>query len=174
LPGLALADERSDQARRAEEVRRAEEARRAKEARENGPADPALHRPERWKLADLEAREKAGAKFSAEEKAAYERLKVEREKRRKDLAEADAKKEQDREARRLEAQRQLLARYRTAATDPAIREEFQRDAQIMAQLKRARDVAQTEGRDDAVTRVDSLIQKETARHTAWLAAHGQG
>lgn len=41
-----------------------------------------------------------------------------------------------------------------------------------AQLKRAREVAAAEGRD-AVARVDKLVQKETARHAAWLAADGQ-
>jgi hypothetical protein len=157
LSSPASANERSDRARHTEQVKR---------AKPPGPTE--------WRLADLEAKERAGAKLSAQEKVSYDRLKEERKKRYQDLAETDAKKEQDRETRRQESRRRLLDRYHAAAANPDVQQEFERDAQITARLQRAREIAQAEGRDDAVARVDKLVQQETARHAAWLAAHGHG
>jgi hypothetical protein len=159
----------AEEGRRAEEAQRAEASRHAEERAKAPPADPhGAHHD--WKLHDLEVKEKAGGKFSPEEKEAFEHLKTERQKRYTDLAKADADREHDRTARRIAAQRAAIAHYR--ATDPAFKQEFQRDAEIMAQLTRAREVAQAESRDDAVVRIDRLIQKEKDRHDKWVAAHG--
>jgi len=168
LPLFISVSRADDPAHRADEARHAEETRRAQEAHHaDEHAKPGAHHD--WNLRDLEHKEKSGGKLSAEEKEAFERLKAERQKRYADLAKADADRDRDRTKRRAETQKAAVAHYR--ATDPAFKQEFQRDAEIVAQLSRAREVAQAEGRDDAVARVDKMLQKEKDRHAQWLTAH---
>jgi len=73
------------------------------------------------------------------------------------------------EARRLEARRLAWTRYELYSHDAEFRREAELDARLLAQLRRARELAVAEGRTDAVARVDRLIARERARHYGWIA-----
>ncbi len=119
---------------------------------------------------ELEEKQRAGA-LSVAEKQRLAQLQAERQKRYATLDQSDKVKAESRAQRRNESERQAQERYQAVAHDPAAQQEFDQNAERVAKLDRAREVAAAEGRDDVVARVDQLLSKEKQRHETWLAAH---
>lgn len=94
-----------------------------------------------------------------------------REEHERQLQAQDAEREKTREERQRQARDAEAARIRSIPPSPELTAELQRYAQHKADLERIKQVAQVQGRADAMKRCDDLLAKEEARHTAWLAAH---
>jgi hypothetical protein len=122
------------------------------------------------RIRDYEARARA-AKLTVVEQQEYEQLKADHERARANLALAEKREEETREARRQESVRLAVIAFPTLATDAAAREEFDIYAKRIAKLTRARAVAEADGRTDLFVRIDGLLSKERQRHDAWVAAH---
>jgi hypothetical protein len=118
------------------------------------------------RLAELEEKKKAG-KLTDEEKAELDKITKIRA-RYEELQKKHAERRKDRDERRRAAKRAILKDHPKLAKSFEARAEFGKHARRMAKLERAREVAETEGREDLVKRVDELISKEKARHQKWL------
>jgi uncharacterized protein YnzC (UPF0291/DUF896 family) len=132
---------------------------------------PRRHRQAR--LAELE-KKKSDGKLTDEEKKELERIEQIRE-RHEALKQKHAERKQSRAKRRLAAKRKALTESPALrGSDQAALAEYGKHGQRMAMLERAREVAEAEGRDDLVTRIDKLIAKEQQRHQKWVANHAGG
>ena len=65
-------------------------------------------------------------------------------------------------------------KYPKAKDNPAARAELAKHAKRMARLRRSRELAIADGRDDLVKRIDAMISKEQARHQAAMRRHQGG
>jgi hypothetical protein len=121
------------------------------------------------RLADLKQKEAAGT-LTAEEKAELD--KVQQIQARHDTMEkAAAEKAQNRKDRSREAKRQALKEYPKLGQDPTGTAEYQKHADRLAKLERAKDLAAADQRTDTVQKIDALITQENQRHQTWLAKH---
>jgi hypothetical protein len=127
----------------------------------------------RERLAELEKKKSEG-KLTDEEKAELERIEQIRT-QHEALKQKHAERKQSRAKRRLAAKRKALTEFPgLRGGDQAALAEYGKHGQRMAQLERAREVAEAEGRNDLVTRIDKLIAKEQQRHQKWVANHAGG
>ncbi|MFO0568161.1 MAG: hypothetical protein U0263_21045, partial [Polyangiaceae bacterium] len=83
---------------------------------------------------------------------------------RKDLKEAWEKLRETRKDRRKEHREALQKKWGDLPKRPAVKAELKVHAWRVARLKRIRAVADNQGKKDAVSRVDKLLEKENTRH----------
>lgn len=121
----------------------------------------------RARFAELQEKEKAGT-LTDEEKAELEKITQIRE-RFTALQKKHIQRMRDRKERRRENRRKLLKAFPSLVHNPEAHEEFVKHARRVAKLERAREVAEAGGRDELLTRIDKLLEKENARHDDWLA-----
>ena len=125
------------------------------------------------RLAELEKKE-SDRKLTADEKQELERIRQVR-KRHEALKQKWEERRTSRAKRRRAAKRKALMEFpRLRADDRMALAEYGKHGQRMAMLERARQVAEAEGRDDLVARIDKLIAKEQQRHQKWVAKHAGG
>jgi uncharacterized protein YnzC (UPF0291/DUF896 family) len=124
----------------------------------------------RWaRIAELQAKKSSGT-LSDGEKAELEKIEKIRQ-RHAALSQKHAERLKDWAERKRAAKRKAVAAVPGIANNAAVRAEFAKHGRRMARLERAREVAEAEGREDFVARVDKLIEKEKARHDRWIAKH---
>ncbi len=97
-----------------------------------------------------------------------------RKKRHEKLEEKQKERSKTRQKRRKEERQEAEKKYPKAKDDPAARAELAKHAKRMARLRRSRELAVADGRDDLVKRVDAMITKEQARHQAAMRRHQGG
>ncbi len=121
------------------------------------------------RITELE-KKKADGKLSDEEAQELAKLQKINE-RHKELKQKHAKRNQDRAERRRASKRMALGQFRDIDKDQEALAAFGKHGQRMAKLERAREVAEAEGRDELVKRIDQLLEKEKARHQKWVEKH---
>jgi uncharacterized protein YnzC (UPF0291/DUF896 family) len=121
------------------------------------------------RLAELEEKQKAG-KLTDEEKAELEKLEKIK-KRHAALKGKFAKRAKDRAKRRRAAKRKAMQEFPGLVKNEQARAAFGKHGMRMARLERAREVAEAEGLDELVARIDKLMEKEKQRHEKWVAKH---
>ena len=132
------------------------------------------HRREqrRARHAELKQKESDGKLSDGEEQ---ELGKIERvRKRHRALKGKHAKRGKSRIKRRRAARRKALAEFPGLLKNNSALAEYGKHGQRMAQLERAREVAEAEGLDDLVKRIDKLMAREKERHQKWVAKHKGG
>lgn len=97
-----------------------------------------------------------------------------RKKRRQKLEEKRKERSKTRQKRRKEEREEVEKKYPKAKDNPAARAELAKHAKRMARLRRSRELAVADGRDDLVKRIDAMISKEQARHQAAMRRHQGG
>lgn len=155
-----------------------EERREARKERPENWREKRKERREKWRTKRArhkELKEKAGAGgLSDEEKAELEGMEkrhAARVDRHKALKKKLGQLKKNHKKRRREARRRLHTKYPNLHKHPAAVAEFRTHARRMARLKRAKAVANAEGRDGLEKRIDELIEKERARHQTKVAKH---
>jgi hypothetical protein len=97
-----------------------------------------------------------------------------RERRRQNQHPERVDARRDRAEQRRERRRQrvdaLRARFGSALRQPAIRAELELHARRKAKLNALRAVAEREGKQALLPRIDALVKKEQARHQRRMAA----
>ena len=121
------------------------------------------------RIAELE-KKKAGGKLTDEETQELAKLQKINE-RHKKLKQKAAKRKQDRAERRRAAKRKALGLFRNIDKDQEALAAFGKHGMRMAKLERAREVAEAEGNEKLVKRIDKLVDKEKARHQKWVEKH---
>ena len=121
------------------------------------------------RIAEL-AKKKADGKLTDEETQELAKLEKINE-RHKKLKKKAADRAKDRMQRRRAAKRMALGHFRHIDKDQAALAAFGKHGMRMAKLERAREVAEAEGRDDLIKRIDQLLEKEKARHQKWVEKH---
>ena len=92
-----------------------------------------------------------------------------RQEKREDRRETIEDLRKNRQERRQEHIKQLKERWGDALGRPAVKAELKVHARRMARLNRARRLAESAGKTDAVAKADKLIEREQARHQAAMA-----
>ncbi len=118
------------------------------------------------RIKDLQQKEKTG-KLTDAEKGELAKIR-EIQTRFEGLKQRYQERAKDRQKRRHESKRQALQTFPNAGNDAKIRAEFSKHGKRLAMLERAREVAVAGGRDELVARIDQLLEKEGARHKAWV------
>jgi hypothetical protein len=127
----------------------------------------------RARLAELKQKQ-ADGKLTDEEKKELEKIQQVQQ-RHQELMRKRGAKAKSRIVRRRAAKRKALKECpRLRNKDQAALAEYGKHGQRMAKLERAREVAQAEGRNELVARIDKLIAKEKERHQSWVAKHAGG
>lgn len=75
---------------------------------------------------------------------------------------------------RKKAKMQAKAALRGKPMEKALKQELLRHARRMARLHRIEALAAETGNGDAVTRVETLMQKEMRRHNRWISLYSKG
>lgn len=118
---------------------------------------------------ELEGKEKAGT-LTDPEKAELAKIK-EIQGRFEALKQKWVERAKDRAKRRHASKRMALQAFPGVDKNPSARPEFVKHGKRLAKLERAREVAEAGGRDELVARIDKLLEKENARHDAWIERH---
>lgn len=177
LPGLGRDEARARGQRMAELLRKEREGTlsEAEKAELDGlrahPPHGQGRAARKARMEELEQKQSKGT-LTDEEKAELERMQR-TEQRFEQLKKKHEEHRAKRDERRHQAKKEALGRYPGYAKNPAARDEFKKHARRIARLERAKDVAEAEGRDDLVARIDQLLAKEKERHRRWLEKHGQ-
>jgi uncharacterized protein YnzC (UPF0291/DUF896 family) len=116
------------------------------------------------------AQKQSSGKLSDDEKSELERLQKKRD-RFDGLEKKHETSKVDRDKRRLDSKRQALKSFPGYEKNAPARDEFKKHARRLAQLQRAKDVADADERIEQVARIDKLIAKENQRHDTWMAKH---
>jgi len=169
-------EERKEQAKRMVELKKKQQAGTLTPSEEEELAQMKQrrrgkgHRAERAaRLAELE-KKKADGKLTDEETQELAKLQKINE-RHKQLKEKIAERKKDRAERRRASKRVALGQFRNIGKDQEALAEYGKHGQRLARLERAKEVAQAEGNDELVKRIDQLLQKEKARHEQWVSKH---
>jgi len=124
------------------------------------------------RLAELKQKEASG-QLTDEEKAELEKLEKIQERHAK-LKSKRQELKQNRLVRRRAARRKALAEFPGLLANESAIAEFGKHGQRMAKLERAREVAEAEGLDALVARIDKLMAQENKRHEQWVSKHAGG
>jgi hypothetical protein len=119
------------------------------------------------RMSELEQKQASG-KLTAEEQAELDRGK-QMQVRREAMEKRFAEMAQNRKNRARDAKRQALKEHPNLGKDANATAEYQKHAERLAKLERAKEVAVADQRTDVVTKIDALIAQENQRHQAWLA-----
>ncbi|HEY5961061.1 MAG TPA: hypothetical protein VIV60_31105 [Polyangiaceae bacterium] len=130
------------------------------------PIGPA-HRKAR--LAELSEKESSG-KLSGDEKSELANLK-QVEARHEAMAKRFAEMAQQRKDRSRDAKRRALNEFPHLDKDASALAEYQKHADRLAKLERAKDLASADQRAELLQKIDALIAKENERHQSWLSKH---
>jgi hypothetical protein len=123
----------------------------------------------RARLADLKQKESAGT-LTADEKT--ELNKAQQIQARHDALEKGATaKAQTRQDRSRDSKRQALKEYPSLGQNADATAEYQKHAERLAMLERAKDLATADQRTDSMQKIDTLIAQENQRHQTWLTQH---
>ncbi len=87
------------------------------------------------------------------------------------LEKQDAARAQNRKDRSRNSKRDALKEYPNLNKDANAVAEYQKHAERLAKLERAKELATADGRTDVATKTDALIAKENERHQAWVTKH---
>lgn len=123
----------------------------------------------RERLAELQDKKQSGT-LTDEEKSELDKIEKIKE-RHEALKSKWAEHAKDRTQRRRAARRQAMKEFPGLQKDAQARAEYGKHASRMAKLERAREVAQADGRDELVARIDKLVAIENARHNKWVETH---
>lgn len=157
---------------------------KAKERRDNAKERREERREERQdkkeKLADKKARhqelkDKADkGELTEDEKAELEQMEERHAKlkeRHRELKKKWEERKKTRKDRRKKARAKVVEKYPNIKKHPAAIAEMRKHARRMAMLHRSRNLAEAEGRDDLVEKIDALVDKEKSRHQAIIRKH---
>jgi hypothetical protein len=131
----------------------------------------AKHKEKKAEHKALKEKEKAG-ELTDEEKAQLEKMEKRHKvlkAKHKTLKAKHKKLKKTWKARRRAARKKVLGKYPNIRKHPKAVAEMKKHFRRLAHLKRAKAVAEAEGRDDLVEKIDALIAKENARHQAKVA-----
>lgn len=135
-----------------------------------------VHEKKKARHSELKDKETAGS-LTDEEKAEMERMEKNRAKRlarRDKLKTRYKKKKTELKVSRRRARRAVLTAWGATYARPAVRVELKKHARRMAYLRRARHVAEAEGRDKLAAHIQKLIDKEKTRHQRRAAVLRKG
>jgi uncharacterized protein YnzC (UPF0291/DUF896 family) len=123
------------------------------------------------RVTELEGKAKAGT-LTDEEKAELAKIQAIQQ-RFEALKHKHSERAKDRAKRRHMAKKKALESFPGVDKNPPARAEFAKHGKRTAMLERAREVAEAGGRDELLARIDKLLEKEAARHAAWVERHKQ-
>jgi hypothetical protein len=130
--------------------------------------DRGLHGAQR--KARIEELKQKGDKLTADEKTELEN--AEKAQVRHDEVDKKLKeKAESRKARSREAKRQALKDAPQVGKDAAVTAEYQKHAERLAKLERAKELASADENAEIAQKIDALIVKENARHQNFLSQH---
>jgi len=118
---------------------------------------------------ELEGKQKAGT-LTDEEKAELAKIQAIQQ-RFEALKQKHLERAKDRAKRRHISKKKALETFPGADKNKLAHAEFAKHGKRTAMLDRARELAEAGGRDELVARIDKLLQKEQARHAAWVERH---
>ena len=118
---------------------------------------------------ELEGKQKAGT-LTDEEKGELAKIQAIQQ-RFEALKQKHIERAKDRAKRRHLAKKKALETFPGADKNSVAHAEFAKHGKRTAMLDRAREVAEAGGRDELVARIDKLLEKEQARHAAWVERH---
>ena len=133
---------------------------------------PAFTLPIDGRVQELEGKEKAGT-LTDEEKGELAKIQAIQQ-RFEALKQKHLERAKDRAKRRHLTKKKALEAFPGVDKNPPARTEFAKHGKRSAMLERAREVAEAGGRDELVARIDKLLEKEQARHAAWVERHKLG
>ncbi len=135
-----------------------------------------IHETKKARHSELKEKETAGS-LTADEKTEMERMEKNHAKRhaRRDTLKARYKKKKTQlKVSRRRARRAVIAAWGAKYARPAVRVELKKHARRMAYLRRAKHVAEAEGRDKLSAHIQKLIDKEKTRHQRRAAVLRKG
>jgi hypothetical protein len=121
------------------------------------------------RLAELKQKESTGT-LTAEEKAELEKL--QQVQTRYEAVEKHARERAaTRQQRSRDAKRQALKEYPGLQTDAQAKAEYQKHAERLAKLERAKELATASQNNDQLAKIEKLTAQENQRHQTWITNH---